>query len=498
MKTKYDVVIIGGGLGGLSCGAILSKEGMSVCILEQHRIIGGCFQSFKRGRYTMDTGIHFVGSMEEGQTMRQYFRYFGVEDKLNMRRLEQDGFEEIRFGDGKSYRYALGYENFYETLAQEFPEDRKGIAEYCALIRKIGSSISPDVLRTGLVSSGGIEYTGMPIYDEIARLVKNPRLRDILAAEHVLYAGHPEKSSIYEHAMINHSNIEGAYSFVGDTQHVADAFVEAIEKNGGEVHTSCKVTKIHLNGNVAEYVELENGERIEADYIISAVHPSQTLSLLENNSVIKKAYFTRVNSLENTYGIFTAYLLMKPESYKHINRNFYLYDRDNIWSAHRDCMNDEVNAVFVCMQDNGKNEYTDVITVLAPMLKSQVEKWEDTYIGHRGEDYKEFKAVQTEKMMKILDKYFPDIRPNIQDINTASPLTYRDYTLTPDGTAYGIVKDYHNPIVNHLPTRTKISNLPITGQNLNVHGCIGVSVSAAVTCSELLGEKYLAEKIGNA
>lgn len=132
------------------------------------------------------------------------------------------------------------------------------------------------------------------------------------------------------------------------------------------------------------------------------------------------------------------------------------------------------------------------------MLKSQVEKWEDTYIGHRGEDYKEFKAVQAEKMMKILDKYFPDIRPNVQEINTASPLTYRDYTLTPDGTAYGIVKDYHNPIVNHLPTRTKISNLLITGQNLNVHGCIGVSVSAAVTCSEILGEKYLAEKIGNA
>ena len=50
---KFDVVIIGGGLGGLSCGAILSKEGLSVCILEQQKHIGGCLQSFKRKGYSL-------------------------------------------------------------------------------------------------------------------------------------------------------------------------------------------------------------------------------------------------------------------------------------------------------------------------------------------------------------------------------------------------------------------------------------------------------------
>ena len=58
---KYDVIVIGGGLGGLTCGAMLSKEGLNVCLLEQHSVIGGCLQSFKRNERILDTGMHYVG-----------------------------------------------------------------------------------------------------------------------------------------------------------------------------------------------------------------------------------------------------------------------------------------------------------------------------------------------------------------------------------------------------------------------------------------------------
>ena len=71
---KYDVIIIGGGLGGLTSGVMLSKEGLSVCVLEKHSVIGGCLQSFIRNGYTLDTGMHYVGSLSEGQIMHQYFK----------------------------------------------------------------------------------------------------------------------------------------------------------------------------------------------------------------------------------------------------------------------------------------------------------------------------------------------------------------------------------------------------------------------------------------
>ena len=86
----------------------------------------------------------------------------------------------------------------------------------------------------------------------------------------------------------------------------------------------------------------------------------------------------------------------------------------------------------------------------------------------------------------------------VEMIHTASPLTYRDYTSTPEGSAYGLVKDCRNPLASLVFARTKISNLLITGQSLNIHGCLGATISSAVTCSEILGEEYLAKKIGNA
>ena len=498
MKNKYDVVIIGSGLGGLACGSILSREGMSVCVLEQHRIVGGCFQSFRRGGYTLDTGIHYVGSMEEGQTMYQYFKYFGVLDKLNIRRLDVNGFDVIKFSDGMDYPHAMGYENFYETLVERFPHEHKGLKEYCNLLQKVGGVIAPKIMREGKISAGGIEYMGMSIYDEMERMIQDRTLKNVLAGTITQYAGHPNKSSVYEHAMVNHSNIEGAYGFVGGSQHVADAFVDVIKANGGDVFTSSKVTKIHIEGDKVTYVEVNGEERIEAGAVISAVHPSQTMSLLENNNVIKKAYFTRVNALENSYGIFTTYLLMKPNSYKFRNSNFYLYDTPSVWSTHEDCLKGEIRTMLLCMQDNGQNEYTNVVTLLTPMLASQISKWNDTTLGHRGQEYSDFKEEFAERMIDFACGYFPDLKDSIQSVCTASPLTYRDYTLTPEGTAYGIIKDYHNPVVNHLPSRTKISNLYITGQNLNVHGCIGTAVSAAVTCSEFVGAEYLSKKIGNA
>ncbi|MEG0033920.1 MAG: NAD(P)-binding protein, partial [Mucinivorans sp.] len=97
MENRFDVVIIGSGLGGLECGVILSKEGYKVCIVEQSAVFGGCFQSFSRSGRSIDTGIHYMGSMGEGQIMRQYLKYFGIFDSLDIVKLD-DEFDVINLG----------------------------------------------------------------------------------------------------------------------------------------------------------------------------------------------------------------------------------------------------------------------------------------------------------------------------------------------------------------------------------------------------------------
>ena len=495
---QYDVIIIGGGLGGLSCGAMLSKEGQNVCVLEQHSVIGGCLQSFKREGYTLDTGMHYVGSLSEGQTMHQYFKYLGVMDDLRLRKLDENGFDYFHFGDGTSYCHAMGYERFEETLAAKFPSERDNIKAFGAKLREIGKLITPSVLRSGRVSNGGLEYLSTSAYDEIAKFVGDDKLRRALAGNCGLFAGDKLTTSMYEYGMITHSNIEGAYAFEDGSQQLADLLVERIKGNGGEVRLKAEVSKISLDGDNVNYVELNSGEKLTATWVVSSLHPSVTFSLLENNTVYKKAFFTRINSLANTYGFFTTYLLLKPNTVKYVNQNHYLFNNPDVWSAVGDYKGQNIPLTLVCMQPNGNSEYTNVITLLTPMPYFVCEKFANGTIGRRGEEYKEFKSQFSEAMIDFVSQYYPNIRESIKSIYTASPLTYRDYTSTPEGSAYGIVKDCRNPMVTLMPARTRIGNLLLAGQNLNIHGCLGTVVSSAVTCSEILGMEYLAKKIGNA
>lgn len=496
---KYDVIIIGGGIGGLASGIILSKEGLNVCVLEQHSVIGGCLQSFKRHGRILDTGMHYIGSMEEGQIMHQYFKYFGITDDLRLRRLSDDGFDYFHFLDGQTYQHASGLDNFIDTLASRFPEDRDGISAIAQKMQNIGDMIAPEVLRGGrLYSRGGKDYTSVSAYGEIEKSITNERLRNVLAGNTGLYAGNRLTTSMYEYGVITHSYIQGAYAFEDGSQQLADLMARQIERNGGEVRLNARAEKIHLEGDKAEYVEMASGERIYGNRIISSIHPSTTFSMLENNTVYKKAFFTRMNSLANTYGIFTTYLLMKPNTVKYENHNHFYFNLDDVWGLEAQYKGVNIPGVLMCMQPNSRNEYTDVISLLVPMPFEQCARWADTTVGRRGEEYNEFKERFSSAVIDFVSHYNPSLKHNIETVHTASPLTYRDYTSTPEGSAYGLVKDCRNPLASLVFARTKISNLLITGQSLNIHGCLGATISSAVTCAEILGEEYLAKKIGNA
>ena len=75
MDKKYDVVIVGSGLGGLVSAVILAKEGKRVCVLEKNNQYGGNLQTFVRDKTIFDTGIHYIGGLSEGQNLYKYFKY---------------------------------------------------------------------------------------------------------------------------------------------------------------------------------------------------------------------------------------------------------------------------------------------------------------------------------------------------------------------------------------------------------------------------------------
>ncbi len=497
MKNSYDIVIIGSGLGGLECGLMLSKEGYKVCVLEQARVFGGCLQSFYRKGRCIDTGIHYVGSMSEGQIMRQYLKYFDIFNDLEITPLDED-FDVISFGD-KEFNYKHGHDQFLSYLTQIFPSEKEGLKRYLDKIKEIGTSIGTDVHKSGNFSSGDIYNLGVSAADFIDDCVENKVLRDILAGTNVLYGGERNASNLYHHAMINNSNIEGAYRFIGGTQKIADLMVKKIESHGGVVRNCSKVVHIDVEQADVKSVELENGEKIFGKHFISDIHPASTFNMLGNTPVIKKAYRSRLNLLSNTYGIFSVYLMMKPNSFPYLNQNHYFYKNQDAWDTVIEKNSFDPKAVLLSTQLGKKGDkFSDIVVLMTAIQGNYFERWINTRVGKRGDDYNEIVNQLSSQVIDYSARFCPQIKDHIEDIYTATPLTYLNYTGTPQGSAYGLLKDYNKMMSTLLPARTKLNNLFLTGQNLNVHGALGVTITAATTCAELLGKEYLAKKIGKA
>src|SRR5690349_12564895 len=147
---QYDVVIIGSGLGGLACGAILAREGYKVCVLEKNKQIGGTLQTFVRERVIFDSGVHYVGGLGEGQNLNQLFKFMGIMDKLKLHRMDEEVFDAIMFGDDPVvYQYAQGYEKFIANLTRQFPEEEEAIRTYCDGIKNVCSKFPLYNLRKG-------------------------------------------------------------------------------------------------------------------------------------------------------------------------------------------------------------------------------------------------------------------------------------------------------------------------------------------------------------
>ncbi|MDP6909828.1 MAG: all-trans-retinol 13,14-reductase, partial [Flavobacteriales bacterium] len=106
-----------------------------------------------------------------------------------------------------------------------------------------------------------------------------------------------------------------------------------------------------------------------------------------------------------------------------------------------------------------------------------------------------FKAQKTEQLMAAVEKRFPNIRDCVKSIYTTTPLTFRDYIGSDDGNMYGTEKDFRTPLTNFIPTKTKIPNLWLTGQYLNLHGIFGVTISSIITCRQFIDGRKLLERI---
>lgn len=504
MDTRFDILIIGSGMGGLVCADILGREGYKVCVVEKNKQIGGCLQTYVRDKVIFDSGVHYLGGLGEGQNLYQVFKYLGIMDKLKLQKMDEDVFDKILIeNDDKEYAYAQGYENFIARLLKDFPGEEKALHLYCDKVKEVCSKFPLYNLRSGGDINEKTSVLEIDTKTFIESITGNKKLQAVLAGNNMLYVLQADKTPFYVHAMILNSYIESSWKCIDGGSVIGRIMAKNIREQGGTILRNKEVKKIIVENGKAAAVQLADGSKIYADHFISNMHPARTLEMTETD-LIKNAYRSRIKGLENSIGGFIINIVFKKDAYKYHTNNYYYHKEGHIWNmtAHTEANWPLCYAVFFSASSRSV-EYAESMTILAYMRYDEVKQWEHTFNtvsaeDDRGAEYEAFKKRKAEILISCVEGKFPGLREAIQSYYTATPLSYRDYIGNGDGSMYGIVKDHTNPLKTFISPRTKLPNLYLTGQNLNLHGVLGSAMSGLVTCIAFMGNESIVEKIRNA
>lgn len=489
------IVVIGSGLGGLTCGYILQKNGYDVTVLEQGTQIGGCLQCFSRRGVKFETGMHFIGSAYPGQTMHSVMNYFGLFEDMRLSELDRDGYNTISLA-GEKFCFANGKDPFIEKMGSYFPREKDALSRYMKIIERISSASTLNSLSSEQRDmAANTEYQIKSINEVLDELFKDPLLKSVLVGDLPLYSAELDKTPFSQHAYIMDFYNQSAFRIEEGSDVIAASLARSIRAMGGRVLTRKRVIKIHCNETKATGVETADEVFYEADQIISTIHPNRLLEMLDTK-LIRPAFRTRINNIPQTAGCFAVYVRFKEGVTPYLNTNYYGYRGVSPWNCERYTPEEWPKGflyMHMCHEDRAKCAKSGVI--LSYMNMQDVIRWKGTPVGHRGEDYECFKRRHAETLMTEVERHFPGFIASVEDYFTSTPLTYVDYTGTEGGSMYGVAKDIRAGAAGRVPYKTKIPNLLLAGQNVNSHGILGVIVGTLVTCSELISSETLYKQI---
>lgn len=477
----YDVIIIGGGLGGLTAGAKLAKEGKSVLLLEQHDRPGGCATTFKRKDFTMEVGLHEMDGLHPGDGKHKIFDELGVYDGVEFLPLP----EFYRFLNNRmDLVMPHSKEEAIEVLNKNFPDQSEGIEQY---FERLMNAKRINVLER--------DKPDISVGDYLDTLFSNEDIKLFLLGNLGYFHDDPYSISLRYFSIAESAYFQGRANYIkGGSQKLSDRLVEIIREHGGKVLLNHQVNEIRTDGELVTGVSFKNNlpgqhKVIHAEakvYIANAALANIAAMMDEDHGNLLNEQIQSHNigaSLLTVYYGFSRPL-------KDIGHKYYstfIFDESvktlkDILANNRDDFSSR-SFTFV--------DYSQVDSALAPPGKSvgsvcaidYTADWENL----SREAYKNKKKVVAEKITSRLEKIIPGFRDVVEYVEVGTSITVQRYTLNPKGAVYGFAQN---------PGRTPIKN--IDGIN-NMHiasawgkfggGFSGAIFSGYMTAMDLLRRK---------
>ena len=493
MAMEYDCIIIGAGMGGLSCGLKLAAAGKKVLVLERQPVAGGVGTSFKRRGFTFEAALHYVDGLACGGGIREFLDECGVSPKI-------DFIEFKEFGRVIYPQHDCVVKNDFISLEamlkDAFPAEAEGINKFFCEInifyRQFDNFMNSRIpywlkmLALPVLYPQVIKASCLTLEQYITKKIKDRKLRSFLATIWGFVGVVPSEVSAFYFLIVlrscwgeNTAYIKGGFS------KLFSAMTDRIREFGSEVRFNTQATEILTDqGRCVKGVRTEKGEEFMAKAVISNANAIDTLTKFIDYDAFKQTYAQKLSLLKKSISAVMVYIGLNVPA-KQIGMTCPVlsvnatYDHDE---AFRRCLNNDYSHCNMAVVDHSQLD-----PGLAPLGKSTLcvmtlasyASW-DTLTT---EEYKIKKKETADSIVANLEKYLPGLSSHIEVMEAGTPKTIERFAALPEGAIYGFSHIVAQSSLNRLSQATAVKGLFLTGAwtrpGGGVHACLVSGQDAA-------------------
>ena len=492
---KYDAIIVGSGIAGMTSAAILALEGKKILMLEQHNIFGGLMQNFRRDRLTFPTGVHCVGALSEGQVLWRYFDYLGVLNRMEWVKMDPDGFQSFVL-PSKTFSMPTGHAEFKERILSYFPDERVAMDTFMADMKSCMER-SPYYQIDPALTFQRRPLDTISLQSYLDSITNSPGLKGVLSASFPLYGIQPSQCPLMTHFSVLDSFLQSSYRVDERAKPLAKAFMFRLRELGVDMRRSAEVEEIECEGRTLKGVRLTTGETFHSDIVLFSGHPAE---LVERCPRIRPAFKWRISGVENTDSFFSIGLSWEHPKCPPSLSDAFIYNSDDMeassvpWDLKKE---KTPRYLYVAASPNPERERYAVTALASTSYKNWAE-WGSTSPGQRGDQYAALKQEYADTMLEQVKSQWPEAAASITLVDSNTPLTQQNFTQSPLGTSYGVKKRVDDRGMSQIGNVTSIKGLYMIGQSSQLPGIVGTVISSVQACSHIVGVEYLLAKIAKA